>query len=156
MLSSAMLQSGIPSNAASCRCLKSFYTTSSVNRIQKIRFTISSNSCIFVLLRSTGKCFCFCFCASQVSNKPLHSLQYLKNTFTFLAKNIYKMSLTVFVPKCKNEMELLRKSFLEDFSSHERLLANWFELDSYAKILEERVDTLFENAIFNFFTANNY
>jgi hypothetical protein len=66
------------------------------------------------------------------------NLQYLENTFTFFAKKVYKMSLIVFIPKCKKEMEQLRKSFLEDFSSHEGLLPNWFELDMYAKLLMKR------------------
>jgi hypothetical protein len=39
-------------------------------------------------------------------------------------------------------MEQLGKSFLEDFSSHQGALANWFELDKYAKLLEKRGETL--------------
>jgi hypothetical protein len=69
-------------------------------------------------------------------------LQYLKNTFTFFAKNIYKTSQLAFMPKFKNKVEQLCKSFLKDFSPREGLLPNRFELDTYAKLLEERGDTL--------------
>jgi hypothetical protein len=48
---------------------------------------------------------------------------------------IYEMSLIECTPKCKKEVEQLRKSSLEDCSSHEYLLSNWFELDTYAKLL---------------------
>jgi hypothetical protein len=47
------------------------------------------------------------------------------------------------------------KSFLEDFSSREDLLANWFELDTHAKLLEKRGDTLSEYVFFAFRRANN-
>jgi hypothetical protein len=72
-------------------------------------------------------------------------LQYLKNTITFFAKKIYKMSLIAFMPKCKKEMEQLGKSFLGDFSSHRGLLPNWFELDMYAKLLLKRGESLSED-----------
>jgi hypothetical protein len=55
------------------------------------------------------------------------------------------MSLIVFMPKCKKEMEQLHKSFLGDFSSRGGLLPNRFELDTYAKLLEKRGDTLSED-----------
>jgi hypothetical protein len=58
------------------------------------------------------------------------------------------MSLIGFMEKCKKEMEQLRKSFLEDFSSREGLLPNWFELDMYAKILLKRGDSLSEDKIY--------
>jgi hypothetical protein len=55
------------------------------------------------------------------------------------------MFLIAFMPKCKNEMEQLHKPFLEDFSSREGSLPNWFELDRYTKLLEKRGDTIPED-----------
>jgi hypothetical protein len=50
-------------------------------------------------------------------------------------QKVYNITLIAFMPKCKKEMEQLPKSFLEDFSSPEGLLANWFELDMYDYII---------------------
>jgi hypothetical protein len=84
-----------------------------------------------------------CRMSSSKHKSPI--LQYLKKTFTFFSKKVYNMSLIAFMPKCKKEMEQLHTSFLEDFSSREGLLPNWFELDIYAKLLLKRGDSLSED-----------
>jgi hypothetical protein len=50
--------------------------------------------------------------------------------------------------KYKKEMEQLCKSFLGDLSSREGLLAHWFELDTYAILLEKSAVTLSEDTVF--------
>jgi hypothetical protein len=87
-----MLPSAIASNAAICHCFKSFYTTSSLNCILKMCFSICSHRCIFaqhwetIVLRRIS---------SLKHTSPI--LQYLKNTVTFFAKKVYKMYLIAFI-----------------------------------------------------------
>jgi hypothetical protein len=92
----------------------------------KIYFPICSNNCTFSSFAQHWE---------MILLRGISNIKHTSPFFTVWEEHLYLFCQIVQdISKSKEEMEQLRKSFLEDFSSHEGLFANWFELYTYANL----------------------